>query len=255
MTTTADGSTGPTAARRPGRPRTAERAARRAGLLDVAIRIFGARGYGATTIEAVASEAGVTKRTIYQHFTDKAGLFVAAVESQHAHEHTIAGEDLESLATRIVHTLHGDQAITLHRLVIAEALQFPDLAAAFYTHGPANSTEAIAHHLAVHLGAAQATRSTLRPARSPRRCTRSSSARRTGDACSASPRADRGAGARARPGRDPGRAGSSVPCALIRPACEVNRPVKDQDAVRATAARTWTMRRPAALEVSRRVTL
>lgn len=154
MTTTADGSTGPTAARRPGRPRTAERAARRAELLDVAIRIFGARGYGATTIEAVASEAGVTKRTIYQHFTDKAGLFVAAVESQHAHEHTIAGEDLESLATRIVHTLHGDQAVTLHRLVIAEALQFPDLAAAFYTHGPASSTEALAHHLAVHLGAA-----------------------------------------------------------------------------------------------------
>lgn len=154
MTTTADGSTVPTAARRPGRPRTAERAARRAELLDVAIRIFGARGYGTTTIEAVASEAGVTKRTIYQHFTDKAGLFVAAVESQHAHEHTIAGEDLESLATRIVHTLHGDQAVTLHRLVIAEALQFPDLAAAFYTHGPASSTEALAHHLAVHLGAA-----------------------------------------------------------------------------------------------------
>lgn len=154
MTTTADGSTSPTAARRPGRPRTAERAARRAGLLDVAIRIFGARGYGATTIEAVASEAGVTKRTIYQHFTDKAGLFVAAVESQHAHEHTIAGEDLESLATRIVHTLHGDQAVTLHRLVVAEALQFPDLAAAFYTHGPTSSTEALAHHLAEHLGAA-----------------------------------------------------------------------------------------------------
>ena len=154
MTTTADGSTGPATARRPGRPRTAERAARRAGLLDVAIQIFGARGYGATTIEAVASEAGVTKRTIYQHFTDKAGLFVAAVESQHAHEHTITGEDLESLATRIVHTLHGDQAVTLHRLVIAEALQFPDLAAAFYTHGPASSTEALAHHLAVHLGAA-----------------------------------------------------------------------------------------------------
>ncbi|MBD7950644.1 TetR/AcrR family transcriptional regulator [Oerskovia rustica] len=161
MTTTADGSTGPATARRPGRPRTAERAARRAGLLDVAIQIFGARGYGATTIEAVASEAGVTKRTIYQHFTDKAGLFVAAVESQHAHEHTITGEDLESLATRIVRTLHGDQAVTLHRLVIAEALQFPDLAAAFYTHGPASSTEALAHHLAVHLGAAPSAPSAL----------------------------------------------------------------------------------------------
>jgi TetR/AcrR family transcriptional regulator, mexJK operon transcriptional repressor len=151
MATTADGSTGRTTPRRPGRPREAERASRRAELLDVAIQIFGARGYGATTIEAVASAAGATKRTIYQHFTDKAGLFVAAVESQHAHEHVIAGEDLESLATRIVHTLHGDQAVTLHRLVIAEAPQFPDLAEAFYAHGPASSIEALAEHVAAHL--------------------------------------------------------------------------------------------------------
>ncbi|MHA7132794.1 TetR/AcrR family transcriptional regulator [Oerskovia turbata] len=146
-----DAASSPTAARRPGRPRESERAARRAELLDVAIQIFGARGYGSTTIEAVASAAGATKRTIYQHFTDKAGLFVAAVESQHAHEHVIAGEDLESLATRIVHTLHGDQAVTLHRLVIAEAPQFPDLAEAFYAHGPASSIGALAEHLAAHL--------------------------------------------------------------------------------------------------------
>lgn len=154
MTTTDDGSTRPPAARRPGRPRKGEQAARRAELLDVATRLFGARGFDATTIEAVAHEAGVTKRTIYSQFTDKAGLFVAAVENLHAHEREAQpdGEDLEDLATRIVHTLHGDQAVTLHRLVIAEAPQFPDLAATFYARGPAVSIEALAAALHGPLG-------------------------------------------------------------------------------------------------------
>ena len=33
-------------------------------------------------------------------------------------------------------TLHSDEAIDLHRLVIAEARQFPELASAFYANGP-----------------------------------------------------------------------------------------------------------------------
>jgi|GEM_PF-583272 len=138
------------ARRGPGRPRRGEADARRGEILDAATGLFAAHGLSGTTIEAVAAAAGATKRTIYRYFTDKTGLFVAAVERLHEHERRglDAGVSLEDVATRIVHTLHGDDAVTLHRLVIAEARPLPDLAAAFYERGPARSVATLAEILA-----------------------------------------------------------------------------------------------------------
>ena len=39
-------------------------------------------GFAAASIEAIAAAAGVSKVTIYNHFNDKRGLFVAAVEQE-----------------------------------------------------------------------------------------------------------------------------------------------------------------------------
>ena len=103
------------------------------------------RGFAGTTIEAVALAVGATKRTVYRHFTDKTGLFFAAVERLHVHERPAVhdGADLEELATRMVNILHGDDAVTLHRLVIAESRQLPQLAATFYERGPARSIDVL----------------------------------------------------------------------------------------------------------------
>jgi AcrR family transcriptional regulator len=54
-------------------------------VLDAAERRFLADGFGATTIAAVASEAGVSVETIYKGFGNKAGLVVAI------HERGLAG--------------------------------------------------------------------------------------------------------------------------------------------------------------------
>src|SRR5512139_3969201 len=43
-------------------------------ILDVARRLFGERGYAETTIEAIASEAGVAAPTVYAAFQSKRGL-------------------------------------------------------------------------------------------------------------------------------------------------------------------------------------
>ncbi|MFI6426905.1 TetR/AcrR family transcriptional regulator [Promicromonospora sp. NPDC050880] len=142
--------TGPAATRRgPGRPRREDVDARRAEILEAAVRLFAERGFTGTTIEAVALAVGATKRTVYRHFTDKTGLFFAAVERLHVHERpAVHGTaDLEQLATRMVHILHGDDAVTLHRLVIAESRQHPQLAATFYEQGPARSIEVLAASL------------------------------------------------------------------------------------------------------------
>ena len=136
--------------RGPGRPRREDVDARRAEIIGAAVRLFAERGFAGTTIEAVALAVGATKRTVYRHFTDKTGLFFAAVEQLHAHERPAVhdGADLEELATRMVHILHGDDAVTLHRLVIAESRQLPRLAAMFYERGPARSIEVLAASLA-----------------------------------------------------------------------------------------------------------
>jgi AcrR family transcriptional regulator len=46
----------------------------RSRILDAAQRLFTDSGYGATTMESIASEAGVATDTVYANFRNKAGL-------------------------------------------------------------------------------------------------------------------------------------------------------------------------------------
>ncbi len=49
-------------------------------MLDAARNRFLEDGYDRTSVDAVAAQAGVSKRTLYDHFVDKDGLFSAVVE-------------------------------------------------------------------------------------------------------------------------------------------------------------------------------
>jgi len=51
-------------------------AERRSQLIGAAISVFAEQGYGATTMEAIADHAGVTKPVLYQHFDSKHDLFL-----------------------------------------------------------------------------------------------------------------------------------------------------------------------------------
>ena len=65
--------------RRGGRPSREAAALLGERILDVATELFLAEGYGATSIEAVAQRARISKRTFYHRFPDKAALFGAVV--------------------------------------------------------------------------------------------------------------------------------------------------------------------------------
>jgi AcrR family transcriptional regulator len=54
--------------------------ATRAALLEAARRLFGERGYAATSTEDVVAAAGVTKGALYHHFGGKPDLFQAVFE-------------------------------------------------------------------------------------------------------------------------------------------------------------------------------
>ncbi len=57
-------------------------AARRAQLIEVGRTVFAERGYEATSVEELASTAGVSKPVLYEHFGGKQGLYAVIVDRE-----------------------------------------------------------------------------------------------------------------------------------------------------------------------------
>jgi TetR/AcrR family transcriptional repressor of mexJK operon len=137
--------------RRGGRPSKvdAEQLAHR--IVDAATELFFTLGYGATTIEAVAQRARVSKRTFYRRFENKSALFSAAVHRTIERLRPPADvpllhganltETLRGLADLVLRAALSPPAIALHRLIVAESGRFPNLAAVATNQGA--SEEAI----------------------------------------------------------------------------------------------------------------
>ncbi|MHB1986756.1 MAG: TetR/AcrR family transcriptional regulator [Acidimicrobiales bacterium] len=53
---------------------------RRRQLIDVALETFSRTGYAGTTMEEIASAAGVTKPLLYQHFASKRALYLELID-------------------------------------------------------------------------------------------------------------------------------------------------------------------------------
>jgi AcrR family transcriptional regulator len=65
----------------PREPRKRLRSAeRRVVIMEAAGRLFGERGYAATTLDEIAAAAGVTKPVLYRHFASKKELYIALLE-------------------------------------------------------------------------------------------------------------------------------------------------------------------------------
>jgi AcrR family transcriptional regulator len=64
----------------PRRSQARTRLARRA-VLDAALALFGDRGYGATTIEAISSASDVPQATVYRLFSSKPGILKALLDT------------------------------------------------------------------------------------------------------------------------------------------------------------------------------
>ncbi|WP_420397658.1 TetR/AcrR family transcriptional regulator [Nioella sp.] len=55
----------------------------RQAILEAAYALFFRRGFARVSVDAIAEKAGVTKRTVYFHFTSKDDITAAALEVQH----------------------------------------------------------------------------------------------------------------------------------------------------------------------------
>ncbi len=63
------------------RPRASDTRQR---ILDNAYRLFYETGFARASMDAIAEAAGITKRTLYQHFDSKDSLVAAVMDKQHA---------------------------------------------------------------------------------------------------------------------------------------------------------------------------
>lgn len=57
-------------------------------ILETADKLFRERGYKAVTMDALAAQVGISKKTLYQHFENKTDLVEAVRQATHTKHHT-----------------------------------------------------------------------------------------------------------------------------------------------------------------------
>src|ERR1700724_1080781 len=130
--------------------RRRRKAERPGEILEAAFTEFARNGYAATTLDAIAERAGVTKGTIYVYFENKEHLFISMVreltkatldtmQDLVAH-HAGSTADLLREAFRYIYAriVEDTRRREVARMLIAEAPRFPELTDRYRdeVHGP-----------------------------------------------------------------------------------------------------------------------
>ena len=128
----------------PGRPKDLEK---RAAILDAAKKLFPINGFDGVSMDTIAAEAGVSKLTVYNHFTDKETLFVEAVKAKcqeqlpdEAFLPPASGpirDALLKIGRQFFALVASDVAMNLHRMILADPRNGPKLGQMFWDAGPA----------------------------------------------------------------------------------------------------------------------
>jgi TetR/AcrR family transcriptional repressor of mexJK operon len=106
-------------------------------LREAALEAFVENGFEATTMEAVANAAGITRRTLYAKYADKQAMFAAVIPQALADMPflgvaiEIPDGDLKSslreMARQIIERLVDPKAVKLRRLAMLEADRIAEL--------------------------------------------------------------------------------------------------------------------------------
>lgn len=140
----------------------------RAAIVDAARVLFLRKGYAGTTMEDVAVQAGLAKRSVYNNYADKGALFteivaeviaVAEAFAQSLREESVEGISARSLAPalrelgeRLTLRIVRPEVIALRRLLIGEAREFPELARDYFDRAPGQVIDALAARFGILAG-------------------------------------------------------------------------------------------------------
>jgi TetR/AcrR family transcriptional regulator, mexJK operon transcriptional repressor len=104
----------------------------------------------------IARRAGASKQTLYARYPSKAALFAALVERKAGRLFEAIGPlgEGRSLRDTLVHCgsellelIVSDDARGVHRLVVAECMEFPELGEIFWERGPGRTRAMLANYL------------------------------------------------------------------------------------------------------------
>jgi TetR/AcrR family transcriptional repressor of mexJK operon len=117
-------------------------------IMQAATALFVAQGYDGTSMDEIATRAGVSKQTIYKHFSDKDRLFTEIVLATTRQVDHVVGlvlstlndtedlvHDLGELGRQFLEALMDGELLQIRRLVIANADRMPSLGRDWYEHG------------------------------------------------------------------------------------------------------------------------
>jgi AcrR family transcriptional regulator len=117
------------------------RGRKRAVIIAAAKAMFFLEGYAGASMDRITARAGVSKATVYSHFRSKEELLLAVVEAvvlpiqsdyRTALDTSAPFEPwLRALGDLLVRKILLPDVVALERLVIAEALRFPELGRIF----------------------------------------------------------------------------------------------------------------------------
>ena len=138
----------------PGRPKDLEK---RAAILDAAKKLFPINGFDGVSMDAIAAEAGVSKLTVYNHFTDKETLFVAAIEEKCREQlpdelfPPVTARPIRDALMRIGRSflalVSSHEAVNLHRMLLSDPRNAAKLGQMFWEAGPARISDSFERFL------------------------------------------------------------------------------------------------------------
>ncbi len=127
---------------------------KRRAMIDAAEHLFLAHGYEATSMDAVARQAGVSKATLYAHFTSKDLLFATIVGERgitQVLDDADFPEDSDDPRACLTHIgqcwlefMMRRRTLAIYRIAVAESGRFPELGRAFYENGPVRNRDRFA---------------------------------------------------------------------------------------------------------------
>jgi AcrR family transcriptional regulator len=140
-----------------GRPRVRPDAETRQVIYEAVRREFVVGGYGATSMESMAHRAGLSTKTLYRLFPNKAALIEGTMSNRlerllsgfslRATDHQNIGEALCTALTTCADIALDAELVALQRMVLQEASKFSGITGTFYANAVQRTAVALADWL------------------------------------------------------------------------------------------------------------
>ncbi len=124
--------------------------------MAAAVALFTENGFVATSVDDIATAAGVSKQTVYSHYGSKENLFALAVSSKCKS----SGMDpdmldpaippqvlLPEMARNFTKLLLSRESMRVYSVCAASTETHPELGQLFYQHGPLHTVQVVTEYL------------------------------------------------------------------------------------------------------------